>query len=212
MDLNAIIVLHVLRHSPSLCFMFFVFIRSRSDFFNALRTSAADGGNRHLSLTSNTKLMVDLFNPPKDVVSLESEPAILIDQFKVELARVTTITRKSSSADDVDDVVGDCAGVSSGVIVDGASVGDGDTVGDVVGDGVGGVDNVVACTTGEKFRDDDDVHSRFGSGVGGYTLLSDRFSSVGAGISKMPSCVCQYKTCNNKINELIKKVNELIEA
>ncbi|KAK4356301.1 hypothetical protein RND71_025272 [Anisodus tanguticus] len=62
-------------------------------------------------------------------VPLESEPDILIDQFKLELAGVKTITRESSGSNGVDGAAG----------VDGAGVAD------VVGAGVGGVHDVVAA-------------------------------------------------------------------
>ncbi|KAK4356755.1 hypothetical protein RND71_022365 [Anisodus tanguticus] len=60
----------------------------------------------------------------------------ILQQFKVELAGVTTVTRESSSV--------------NGVVVDGASVGDGDYVCVGVSDGVGGVDDVVAGIASEK--------------------------------------------------------------
>ncbi|KAK4356748.1 hypothetical protein RND71_022358 [Anisodus tanguticus] len=54
----------------------------------------------------------------------------------LELAGVTTVTRESSSV--------------NGVVVDGASVGDGDYVCVGVSDGVGGVDDIVAGIASEK--------------------------------------------------------------
>ncbi|KAK4339185.1 hypothetical protein RND71_040647 [Anisodus tanguticus] len=153
---------------------------------------------RWLAVKSNTKLRVDLFNPSKDevlypwlnltveellmiflasFVSLESELDILIDQFKVELSGVIAIVRESSVVD------GACVG---GVVVDGGGGGGGGN-GDVVGGGVGGVDDALAVTASEKIRDDDDVHGGFDGEVGGYTLLSGRFSSAGVGTSKVTS-------------------------
>ncbi|KAK4352310.1 hypothetical protein RND71_027828 [Anisodus tanguticus] len=131
-------------------------------------------------------------------VTLESESNALIDQFKVELDGVTTITRESS---DVDGAGGD------GGVVDDAGVGD--VVGVDVGGG-GGVDDVV--TYGDGARDDDDFHGGFSGGVGGYTLLSSRFSYVGVGTSSVPSCACQCETCKKRMNELIKKIEELSKA
>ncbi|KAK4374568.1 hypothetical protein RND71_005245 [Anisodus tanguticus] len=140
-------------------------------------------------------------------VALEFEHDVLIDQFKVELAGVTTITIESSGVNGVNGAGGDCVGVGGGV--DGAGIGDIISVN--VGGGGGGVDDVVAG--GDGVRDDDDnFHGEFSSGVGGYTPLSSRFSSIKVGTSKVPSCVYQCKTCKNKTNELIKKVEELTKA
>ncbi|KAK4369479.1 hypothetical protein RND71_013271 [Anisodus tanguticus] len=101
---------------------------------------------RWLAAKSNTKLRVDLFNPFKDdvvhislvptvgelmksflasFVPLESETDILIDQFKVELAGVTVITKKSSGDDGVDGATGDCVGVGSSGVINRGGVVDG---------------------------------------------------------------------------------------
>ncbi|XP_059289076.1 uncharacterized protein LOC132042571 [Lycium ferocissimum] len=215
---------------------------------------------------NNTKLSVDLFNPPKEAVSIrthsyrinltfvvnpwlvpiirelempcivtfvpiESVPDRLIDGFKGELAGVTTITR-------VDDVVAGGGGlVAGGDVVD-------DTGGDVVVDAVGGADvvggvvqpvdvvvggggvgdDVPASIVGEKLRDDDADIGGFTpvagfSGVGGFGgnfsgggLSGRRFADVGAGTSKVPSCACECTTCKEKMDNLIRKVEELVQA
>ncbi|KAJ8560728.1 hypothetical protein K7X08_022588 [Anisodus acutangulus] len=83
-------------------------------------------------------------------------------------------------------------------------------VDDVVAGGcVGGVDDVVVGGDGDRDDDDYDFHDGFGGGVGGYTQLSSRFSSIGDGTSKVPSYVCQCQTFKNRMNDLIKKVEEL---
>ena len=39
-----------------------------------------------------------------------------------------------------------------------------------------------------------------------------RFADVGAGTSKVPSCACECTTCKDKMDNLIRKVEELVQA
>ncbi|KAJ8531270.1 hypothetical protein K7X08_026704 [Anisodus acutangulus] len=69
----------------------------------------------------------------------------------------------------------------------------------------------------DKIIDDDDG---VGGGVSGYTPFGGggqttdipyrlgRYSSVGASTSKVPSCACECSTFKQKMNDLIKKVEE----
>ncbi|XP_060172583.1 uncharacterized protein LOC132603499 isoform X2 [Lycium barbarum] len=139
---------------------------------------------RWLTARNNTKLSVDLFNPPNEAVvnpwlvptireletpclvtflPIESMPDRLIDRLKGELARVTALAR-------VDDVVADGGGLVAGcdVVVDtgGDVVVDAISGADIVGGvvqpvdvvvvgGGGGVGNdIPASIVGEKLRDD----------------------------------------------------------
>ncbi|XP_059280986.1 uncharacterized protein LOC132034613 [Lycium ferocissimum] len=157
-------------------------------------------------------------------VPKESVPDRLIDGFKGELAGVTAITR-------VDDVVAGGGGhVVVGVGGD-VAVGGADAVGgvvqpvDVVGGGGGGLgDDVPASIAGEKLRDDDANISGFtpvaglsdffgfGGNFSGGGLSGRRFADVGAGTSKVPSCACECTTCKDKMDNLIRKVEELVQA
>ncbi|XP_060196957.1 uncharacterized protein LOC132626192 isoform X3 [Lycium barbarum] len=164
---------------------------------------------------------------PCHLVPIESVPNRLIDRFKGELAGVTGITR-------VDDVVAGGGGhVVGGDVVVGAAgdtVGGADAVGGVVqpvdvvvvGGGIG--DDIPASIAGEKLRDDDaniggftlvagfSDFSGFGGNFSGGGLSGRRFADVGAGTSKVPSCACECTTCKDKMDKLIRKVEELVQA
>ncbi|XP_059318424.1 uncharacterized protein LOC132068748 isoform X2 [Lycium ferocissimum] len=158
-------------------------------------------------------------------VPIESVPDRLIDGFKGELAGVTAITR-------VDDVVAGGGGhvvVGAGGDVAVDDVGGVDAVGgvvqpvDVVVVVGGGGGDVPASIAGEKLRDDD-------ANIGGFTLVAGfsdffgfggnfsagglsgrRFTNVSAGTSKVPSCACECTTCKDKMDNLIRKVEELVQ-
>ncbi|XP_060181448.1 uncharacterized protein LOC132611056 [Lycium barbarum] len=121
----------------------------------------------------------------------------LIDKIKEELVGATTIIR-AGVVDGGGDGVGDA--VDMNIVVD------------VARQAVEGL--------ADKRRDDDG-----GGGVGGYTPQSGgggqttdipyrlgRYSSFGAGSSKVYSCACECSTCRLKMEGLINKVEELLQA
>ncbi|KAK4356019.1 hypothetical protein RND71_024990 [Anisodus tanguticus] len=169
---------------------------------------------------------------------MESVPEELIDKIKEELTGATTIIRESrAGVVDVGDVnVGDGEGdvVDLDIVVDVAK----QTMAGLVDkrrgddDGVGGGVSGYTPVGGDLV----DIPLGGGGGVGGYTPFGGggrfggytplggggqtiyipyrlgRYSSVGVGTSKVPSCACECNTCKKKMDYLIKKVEDLTQA